>query len=240
MYDATNTSPDLERSGVDTAVLPVGAVEQHGPHLPLSTDWAEAEAVGRGVAERLGAFLLPGIPYGNSQAHVGFRGSISLSPDILGEVVQEIVLSLIEQGFTRVVIINSHGGNLVLKLAVRELNLGQDECKVVLVNPWSEAADSISRILESAHEEQHAGEQETSMMMHLTPGRVRDIRIDHVPDVGPEYFDYTPMKDFCPDGIWGRPSLATEEKGRRVLEALIEATVAYVGVTFEKLGLDEG
>ncbi len=66
MLDVTNTCQELERSGADTAVLPAGSIEQHGPHLPLSTDWRQAEAVALGVAERLGAFLLAGIPYGNS------------------------------------------------------------------------------------------------------------------------------------------------------------------------------
>ena len=74
MIEATNTHLEVEASGVDTAVLPVGAIEQHGPHLPLATDWAQAEAVAGGVAGRLDAFLLPGIPYGCSQAHAGFEG----------------------------------------------------------------------------------------------------------------------------------------------------------------------
>ena len=238
MYDVTNTSPELEESGVDTAVLPVGAIEQHGPHLPLSVDWAQGEAVARGVAERLGAFLLPGIPYGCSQAHVGFRGSISLSPETLGPLVQDIALSLIDQDFRRIVVLNFHGGNLVLKLAVRDLNLGQDAAKVVLVHPWLEAAERISGILESAHEEQHAGELETSVMMHLAPEQVGDSLIDHVPDVGPEYFDYMPMKDFCPDGVWGRPSLATPEKGEQALAAMVEVTVASVEETFRRLGVE--
>ncbi len=237
MYDVTSTSPELEESGVEIAVLPVGSIEQHGPHMPLSTDWAQAEAVSRGVAERLNAFLLPGIPYGNSQVHAGFRGSVSLSPDTLGAMVEDIVLSLTDQGFRRVVVVNCHGGNLVLKLAVRALNLNQDTCKVILVQPWLDAAESIHRILASAREEQHAGELETSVMMHLAPEQVGDTRIDHVPDVGPEYFDYAPMKEFCPDGIWGRPSLATEEKGRQVLAAMIEATVSRVEETFKRLSL---
>jgi hypothetical protein len=84
MLDVTNTYRDLERSGVDTALLPVGAIERHGWHLPLSADWAQADAVARGVAQQLSAFLLSGMPYGNSRARAGLRGSVSLSPETLG------------------------------------------------------------------------------------------------------------------------------------------------------------
>ena len=59
MLDVTNTSQDIDESGVDTAILPVGAIEQHGPHLPLSVDWAQAEYVSKLVANRMGALLLP-------------------------------------------------------------------------------------------------------------------------------------------------------------------------------------
>ena len=83
MWDASNTSAEIEASGADTAILPVGAVEQHGPHLPIWVDWKQTDALGRGVAERLGALLLPALPYGNSEAHAGFRGSITIRPETL-------------------------------------------------------------------------------------------------------------------------------------------------------------
>ena len=237
MLDVTNTYRDLEQSKVNTAVLPVGAIEQHGPHLPLSVDWAQGEAVAKGVAENLDAFLLPGIPYGCSQAHAGFRGSISLSLDTLATVVKDIAISLLDQGFRKIVVLNFHGGNLSLKLAVRELNIAQDKGKVVLSFPAREIPDALSRILEGGGSDAHAGELETSLMMHLDPEHVGDERVDHVPDRSEEYFDYVPMKDFCPDGVWGRSSLATAEKGERLLAAMVEATTAKVEDTFQRLGV---
>lgn len=237
MYDVTSTYHDLERSGVDTAVLPVGAIEQHGPHLPLSVDWSQGEVVARQVAERLDAFLLPGIPYGCSQAHTGFRGTISLAPETLGAVVKDVVTSLLEQGFRRIAVLNFHGGNLVLKLAVRDLNLSQSMGKVVLVSPGQDAGAQLDEILEGYPDEQHAGELETSVMLHAAPDQVGDPRVDHVPDVGPVYFDYLPMKEFCPDGVWGRSSLATAEKGRLAIEAMVDYTVDYLQDTFTRLGV---
>ena len=237
MYDATSTHLDLEHSGVDTAVLPVGAIEQHGPHLPMSVDWFQGDVVARVVAERLDAYLLPGMPFGCSQAHAGFRGSIFLAAETLGAVVKDVATSLLEQGFRRIAVLNFHGGNLILKLAVRDLNLGQTLGKVVLVNPAQDAGAELSEILDGYGDEQHAGELETSIMMYAAPGQVGPSRVDHVPDVGPVYFDYLPMKEYCPDGVWGRSSLATAEKGRLAVEAMASYTVDYLQRTFANLGV---
>lgn len=237
MLDATNTSPQIEASGVNTAILPVGAIEQHGPHLPLSVDWAQAEHVSRLVAERMDAFLLPGLPYGTSQAHDGFRGSISVTHETLKTLTRDVCYSLINQGFTRIAILNFHAGNIALKVAVRQVNWAQVEGKVVLMQPWMDASSRISKILESTQEELHAGEMETSIMMHIAPDQVGNERIDHVPDLNASAFDLSPMKDYAPDGVWGRPSLATAEKGRMVIEEMVDTTVEYLQKTFERLGL---
>ena len=97
MWDTSNTSAEIEESDVDTAILPVGAIEQHGPHLPVSVDWKQADALGRGVAERLNAFLLPALPFGNSEAHAGFRGSIqgyANVPDWMQEELRSLALRM--------------------------------------------------------------------------------------------------------------------------------------------------
>ena len=132
---------------------------------------------------------------------------------------------------------NFHAGNIALKVAVRQVNWAQDKGKVVLVQPWMDASARIADILESSHEEMHAGEMETSIMMHIAPSQVGDERIDHVPDLGASAFDLSPMKDYAPDGIWGRPSLATAEKGRLLVDAMVDATVEHLEKTFERLGL---
>ena len=238
MYDWTNTYVDLEKSGVDTAVLMVGAIEQHGPHLPLSVDWFVGEAVARGVAERLNAYLLPGIPIGSSHAHKGFRGSVTFSHETLGAIVSDVSLDLLDQGFRRIAVINHHGGNLMPKLTTRDINLTQDKGKVVQLTPSIAAAKRLSEIFDTALEdEQHAGELETSLMLHLAPEQVGPQRIDHVPAFGAVHFDYRPMRDFCPDGIWGRASLASAEKGEKALAALIEDTAAHFEETFAVLGV---
>ena len=122
-------------------------------------------------------------------------------------------------------------------MSVRDLNLSQSLGKVVLVSPGQDAGAKLDEILSGYPDEQHAGELETSVMLHAAPDQVGDSRVDHVPDVGPVYFDYLPMKDFCPDGVWGRSSLATAEKGRLVIDAMVDHTVEYLKDTFSKLGV---
>ena len=81
----------------------------------------------------------------------------------------------------------------------------------------------------------HAGDLETSVMLHLCPDQVGPDRVDHVPEVSGEFFDYAVMKSYCPDGVWGRAGRATAEKGRQAMQIMVEETVKYVRTTFARL-----
>ena len=235
MLDVTNTSQDIDESGVDTAILPVGAIEQHGPHLPLSVDWAQAEYVSKLVANRMGALLLPGIPYGSSEVHDGFKGSVSITHESLKTITKDICMSLISQGFTRIGVLNFHGGNIALKVAVRQVNWAQSEGKAVLVQPMLQSGAKLTEIVETFNEDLHAGEMETSIMMHIAPEQVGEDRVDYVPSLDASAFDLGPMKQYAPDGIWGRPSFATAEKGKLLVEYMVNATIDHLNATFLRL-----
>ena len=235
MLNVTNTSQDIDESGVDTAILPVGAIEQHGPHLPLSVDWAQAEYVSKLVANRMGALLLPGIPYGSSEVHDGFKGSVSITHESLKTITKDICMSLISQGFTRIGVLNFHGGNIALKVAVRQVNWAQSEGKAVLVQPMLQSGAKLTEIVETFDEDLHAGEMETSIMMHIAPEQVGEDRIDYVPSLDASAFDLGPMKQYAPDGIWGRPSFATAEKGKLLVEYMVNATIDHLNATFLRL-----
>ena len=238
MYDLNNTYLDIEKNKNGIAILPVGAIEQHGPHLPISVDHFQAESVSRAVAERMGAFLLPGIAYGNSEAHTGFKGTVSISSDTLKNIVQDITKNLFNQGFTKVGVLNFHAGNLVLKLALREVNLSSDTGVAVLCQPWQDIDEESKTILDNYGNEQHAGEFETSVMMHIDPAKVGSNLIDCVPEVQPTYFDYQYMKEYCPDGVWGKATLANSDKGRLLFDAMVKATVEKLASTFDQLNSD--
>ena len=234
MYDMNNTYKDFEDKICDIAILPIGAIEQHGPHLPLSVDHLQAERVSKSVAEKMDAYLLPGIPFGNSETHIGFKGSVTISSNTLKLLVIEILQCLIDQGFKYVAVLNMHGGNLILKTAVREINLLNNDGITVLCNPFLEINEIAKSCLDNYGHEIHAGEFETSVMMHLDPKNVRDCPVDWIPDVDPGYFDLEPMKNFCPDGVWGKASLASIKKGEKLFNAMINATVVKLTKIFDQ------
>lgn len=240
VLDVNATSPDLARAGLRTAVLPIGAIEQHGRALPLASDWLQADAVARAVAERLGdAYLLPALPFSCSQIHADFPGTVSLEPATLDRVVKDLVEDLFRQGFARVVLVNFHGGNFVLRSTVRELNHFRSDAKVVMVWPWITAADELAAIVETSGQEVHAGELESSLVLAIEPELVRapTAQDDFLPQVAHEHMDYRRLQEVSPTGVWGRPSLGTREKGRRAIAAMADKVAAHVEATFASLGL---
>ncbi len=235
MYDTSNSYKELEESDVDIAILPVGATEQHGTHAPLATDSIVAEAVSRGVAEKLNAYLLPTLPFGNSREHFGFRGTVSLEPWTLATAVKEIGLSLTESGFRWIVVISGHGGNFIIQTAIREINTLQSSGTAMLLYPWGPVLDRLPDICPDADVAMHAGSDETSIVMHLFPELVKAEREDFIAEFTGEFFDFLPMKAMSPCGVWGRPSEASAEKGRRVLELMIDGCAEHIRSTIATL-----
>ncbi len=212
-------------------MVPIGSLEQHGPHLPLSTDSVIATKVAEELARELGAFLLPCLPYSCSIEHSAFPGTVWLSPETLASVVRDVVSSLLRQGFDVVVLVNGHGGNMVLRPVVRSLNLLSGAVRVILV-------DVASIMCELAAGDLHAGEVETSIMMHLRPELVRRVPegLDEVPEAPREYLDYLGFRGLCSRGVWGRPSRASSERGEKYLLAIIDRALAHVRRVLELAG----
>lgn len=235
MASYKNTYKNVEESQVDTAIIPVGATEQHGPHLPLGVDWMLANAVAQGVGEKLNAYVLPAMPFGASQAHKGFPGSVWLEHNTLAAVVRDLAHCLMEQGFRRLIILNMHGGNVVLKVAVRDLNFNHPDCRVLLVFPQAVATKDLVGVIENITVEGHAGEFETSMMLHLHPDLVQGPGPDCLPDVPPDFLDYLPMQLATPTGVWGRASFATTAKGERAFKIVVDKTAAMIAASFQRL-----
>jgi creatinine amidohydrolase len=239
VFDVRNTSPELADARPWTAVLPIGAIEQHGRALPLATDWLQADAVARAIAERLRhAYLLPALPYSCSQIHADFPGTVSLEPATLDRVIKDLVGCLFEQGLRRVLLVNFHGGNFILRSTVRDLNHSSPEAKVVMVWPWLTAADELAAILDTTGEV-HAGELEVSLVLAIEPALVRSPSAadDFEPAVTHEHMDYRRLREVSPSGVWGHPSHGARDKGERAIAAMAERVAAHVEAVFASLGL---
>jgi creatinine amidohydrolase len=238
MLNAHHTAKEIGEARPRIAVLGIGAIEQHSHHLPVGTDWLAVRELARWVAEGLGAYLLPALPFSMSQCHGVMAGTVWLRPRTLAKVVRDIVLSLREQAICRIVLINGHGGNFVLEAVVRELNLSYPELMVVMPTPSAGPEDV--QVFEPAGPEIHAGQVETSYQLYLNPDHVKEQRTDYIPPVGREFLDYAVMEPLSPHGVWGMPSLGSAEKGRLAMEARAKAIIAHAHQLFSELSQRKG
>lgn len=198
-------------------LLPVGAIEQHGPHLPCDTDSLIAQAVCDAAAQRAGCLSLPVLAYGCSFGHgEAWPGTLSLSPETLIRTVVEIGQWLVATRFDRLLIVNSHFGNAAaLRCALDHLRLRHvGSLGVGIANTW-ELTPAIKAWFLSDGEDIHANRAETSLMLHLAKDRVCHQRIADADD--PDRTEGLVLSWLVPqtstNGVTGKPTLATAKEG---------------------------
>jgi creatinine amidohydrolase/Fe(II)-dependent formamide hydrolase-like protein len=245
------TWPDAERrlGEVDVAMLPVGAIEQHGPHLPLDTDTFDAEYLCHRVAERCREprpMVLPSIPYGVSYHHQDFPGTVSVGPDTLSQLVYEVGMSAARNGINKLVIVNGHGGNMpALQFAAQMINR---DAQIFTCVDTGETSDADVEKLTDTRPDLHAGEVETSTTLAIRPELV-DMKkakrfvprfssryLDFSSEYGVEWYAHTSR--ISPSGVLGDPTRATPEKGMEFWEIMIGHMVTFVE-TLKSLTLAE-
>ncbi|MBO8162867.1 MAG: creatininase family protein [Brevibacillus sp.] len=215
------------------AILPIGAVEAHGPHLPLGTDNLLAERLAEELASRTNALQLPTLPYGQVWSLKNFPGSINVRNESLINLLVDIGESVHQQGFRLFVMVNGHLGNAVaLKEAARQLYQRCPGLKVLyLFYPGTKQVMEAVRETKAAHATYfHACEIETSYMLYLAPEYVDMSRaICDMPQI-PALADVTPTpwEEFTKTAVLGDATLATREKGEAIIEAALAAMVKLV------------
>jgi len=226
------TITEIQAMG-DLAIIPVGSLEQHSHHLPVSTDVILAQAYADNIGKQMGGFVLPCLPISTCYEHKGKKGSAWMGADIFFKMLCDIIINLKDQGFGRVVLVRGHGGIFVMDPVVRHLNaMYMPELRVCLLDPIID----ITGIFETMGEV-HAGEKETSLMLHLRPDLVKmDKAVDFLPDVPRNYLQYGSVFQYSPEGVWGQPTKATAEKGRIYLEACTKENVKYIEKIFALMG----
>jgi creatinine amidohydrolase/Fe(II)-dependent formamide hydrolase-like protein len=226
---------DAIADGYDTVILVGGSLEGHGSHLPLGTDTIWGREFGLKIAERLGGSLLaPVIPYGPDEGLMAFPGTVHVDLETTGRLLQAICESLLSHGFRRIVVCTSHEGYIAPMATLVERMVWHRRRLVVVsdLTGWFEmvrdtgAAEGITVEQLGAH----AGEFETSLMLHIRPGGVRqplpagtplDLR-DH-----PDLFR-ADLSTVAPDGAAGVPSVADAGRGSRYLDAVVDFVVSAV------------
>ncbi len=220
------TWTDVEKTLVHRplAILPLGAVEQHGHHLPLTTDTDLAAGVALALARATGSILLPAIPYGETWSAESFPGTISASPETLRALITDIGRGLIRMGVPALVTLNGHFGNRdPIALAGRTL---VSEGLPVLNLDYPGLEPLAATICDSDPASPgfyHADEVETSMMLTLRPEAVQmDQARPEYPDF-PANFGHQPMqlREISASGTFGDPRPATAAKGRALINGIV-------------------
>lgn len=235
-------------SGMTTAVVGVGATEQHGPHLPLKTDAVIGDELAFRVAKLMGnALQAPTLRIGCSEHHLAFAGSISLKEETLKAVIGDTIHSLVTHGFETIVILPSHGGNFIaVSESIEKAREMYPNCRIV---GYTDLFGFISAPLRIARQEgvsqeeggAHAGEIETSMIMALCPNQVNEERFTpgYLGPLGEEQVQIIlekGMPGLTENGVLGDPSKSNSDRGERYLESLAEFLAADIQKQLEEYG----
>lgn len=215
----------LRDAGEELVLLPVGATEQHGPHLPVSTDTAIASAVCAYASARTRVPLLPTLSYGVSIGHTEhWLGTVSVMHETFALGLREMVGWLVAQGWRRILIVNSHFGNdATLRVAVDRLRFDyREKLQIAAVNSFA-LTPEISAYFTCDGDDIHANRAETDLMLHIDPGACDMASVKDDPDrTQGKVFSYL-VPATSTNGVTGRPSEGTAERGRELLQEMGEA-----------------
>jgi creatinine amidohydrolase len=247
LFSANNCN--FLRSANDYVVLlPLGAIEQHGPHLSVSTDTDIVNSIASMVEKKIpqDVILCPAMCFGSSNHHLLFGGTISLSPTTYTQLIVELVESLIISGFRRIVLLNGHGGNITpVKQALSVLSLKYDAIhnfNLVLATYWEVGGKPFAG--EPPMESpalSHACEYETSMMLHLFPEKVfideiarakRPAKNGYLPFESDEAYKGVTMAKqtqfISSNGCSGEPQLGSAAKGEHLVNHAVQSIVEFI------------
>lgn len=221
----------------DTVViLPVAALEQHGPHLPVMVDSRLAEEVSKrtaslGRAKGIPIITLPVVWHGLSEHHMPFGGTVTLTSNTFFLVVRDLIKSISRHGFSKFLILNGHGGNITAaEVCAQDISM-ELSLPIVAATYWLEAADRFARILEKQTNVMHACEAETSMMMALEPNLVVDsllneakgpMKLDFL-NAGKGSYRWRSLTHVTSNGVIGDPSHSSSAKGEKLLREASQA-----------------
>jgi creatinine amidohydrolase len=217
----------------DLGLVPLGAVEVYGPHMPQGTDGIVAVELCRRLAERVPALVTPLIPVGDSASLASFPGTLAVRPSSLIAYVEDVVRSLLGFGLRRILFINGHAGN-VQPIDTICRDLSKDGCRLAQIDIWRFIQTFTRDLLDSQDWTfGHAGEAMTSVMLYLHP---EWVQMDRACRGGPELADL-PLgvsyprryRDLAPNGLLGDATLATAEKGREIIQRATAELVKFVG-----------
>jgi len=228
-------TPDEIAAGLkatDTVVIPIGSVEQHGPHLPVATDTLIPIRVAELVAEKAKVLVAPPVFYGNSLSMMGMEGVFTITPETLASLLLDLCRSFVRHGFKNIVFINGHGGNTQVLSFIGQKARIETGAHIVRIDWWVIATEEISKICKK--EVEHADEGETSVMLACRPDLVdmnkavkdnlHDELVQALTGGKPKNMPFVaaPFTSWSKTGVIGDATKASREKGEKILKAVVD------------------
>jgi creatinine amidohydrolase len=236
------SGPDVAALAQQTnvAILPIGCVEMHGPHLPTGTDAIQAEGIAELTAEREPAIILPTLYFNINDEMTRYPGTIAISPELMARLYEELCCEAARNGFTKIVFLISHGGSEDVTRFVHHSFLHRrlgERLGFSVFDLWYYAFVDDAEFLDSPrHKQGHGGEIETSLVLCFRPELVHPERLKPLPEGDAPYYPKTVAHTWyvidwirqVPEGYHGEPQLASADKGRRLAERAAEACAEVI------------
>ncbi|RWZ59104.1 creatininase family protein [Halobacillus fulvus] len=243
------TWKEVEEAFLDdpVVIVPLGSMEEHGPHS-VTGDFMASTEVAKRVAERTGALYVPTVPFGNSEYFRGYPGTISLSQQTVISLLEDVCTSLLEHGVKKILFFNGHAGNAPAVDQVARKVRREEGVSIVGMDLWQMLSPEQKQAIyqEDRDPSGHGGEPLTSVMSYLFPEKMRmdllpkhwetketfnQYEIDNLMKMklnGSKANLYLNMEDISPQGILGNPRNASADRGEKIVEALVEYGVTLV------------
>lgn len=222
MEEMTMTEFEKGLEKTTTVIIPVGTVEEHGPHLPLSTDTIQAMDLAKRVSQRMDVFIAPPLHYGFCRSTRCHPGTIGVSASALRAMIRDIVKSLHFHGLRCFVILSGHAGQIhiaALNEVGEELLEEIPDISIAILSGMDLFPDKEGLV--ETEGDSHAGEIETSMMLYMRPELVKGRALEEYPTL-PRSILVRNKRKYWPGGVWGDPSKASREKGERMINLAVD------------------
>ena len=226
--------PEAEKAAKDgkVVIIPCGSIEEHGDHLPLSTDSLQAEYVALGVAKKTGCLVAPPLRYGLCNSTRNFPGTITITFDRLRGIMKDILEDFVRNGFKRLLVITGHAGGshmTAIKLAAKTVVVNhmneKNRPRIMVCSDYDFAFDLRGKDFDDR--DSHAGTIETSRVMAICPDLMKGKGAANYPNF--PRFEVTPdPEQYFPSGVMGDPTIASAEKGKKINDYVIEQIAKLV------------
>ena len=223
---------------VNTVIVPLGTVEQHGAHLPVGTDVLIPITVAKRVAEKTRVLVAPPIYYGNSLSMADMKGVFTITPESLATLLLDLCRSFVKQGFKKIIFLNGHGGNKQVLNFIGQKARMETGALIARIDWWDIATEEMPKICETLV--QHADEGETSMMLACRPelvdmkkatrddtsNKLTDTLTGGKPKNLPQVF--VSFTKWSKTGLIGDATKASKAKGDKIMKAVVENIVNFL------------